>query len=211
MRAKSILLAQFAKPSEVAATHIQSITPLLVVSNSNANKINEFYEKLIVSVQALDKMHKFGDIKGYLRLTLDKLPGIRADMIGLDHEWQEWEFPKLVESLCKWTDVNPRTIHDSEKHEKYKLENVFQVKEQESKNRESKSKTCACIYCEKPGHNASECESFSSIEERRLKPARKKLCFNRTGGQHRASEFRSNITCFSSNGKYHTSISDKKS
>ena len=128
------------------------------------------------------------DIKGYVRLTLDKLPGIRADLVRMDDNWQEWDFPKLVESLRKWADRNPKTIHDSEKHEKYKRENVSQIKEQESKNRESNPKTSAGIYCEKLGHKTSECESVSSIEECRLILARKKLCFNYTGGQHRASE-----------------------
>ena len=55
MRPKSILLAKFGKPSGVAAAHIQWITSLPVVSNSNPNKILEFYEKLVVSVQAFDK------------------------------------------------------------------------------------------------------------------------------------------------------------
>ena len=53
-RPKSILLAKFGKPSGVAAAHIQWITSLPVVSNSNPNKILEFYEKLIVSVPAFD-------------------------------------------------------------------------------------------------------------------------------------------------------------
>ena len=53
-------------------------------------------------------------------------------------------------------------MHNSEKHAKYKCENAFQVKEQESKNHESNSKTHACIYCEKSGHKG---ESVSSIEE----------------------------------------------
>ena len=100
-RAKSILLAKFGKPSEVAAARIQCITSLPVVSNSNPNKIHEFYEKLVVSVQTLDTMQKLRDIKGFVRLTLDKLPRIRADLVRLDDEWQKRDFPKLVESLRK--------------------------------------------------------------------------------------------------------------
>ena len=71
----------------MAAAHIQCITSLPVASNSNPHKIHEFYEKLIVSVQALDPLHKLRDIKGYVRLTLDKLPGIRADLVRLDDGW----------------------------------------------------------------------------------------------------------------------------
>ena len=96
-RAKSILLAKFGKPSETAAAHIQCITSLPVVSNSNPNKIHKFYEKLIVSVRALDATHKLKDIKGYVRLALNKLPLIRADLVRLDDEWKEWDFPKLLE------------------------------------------------------------------------------------------------------------------
>ena len=130
MRSKSILLAKFGKPSEVAAAHIQCITSLPVVSNSNPNKI-----QLVVSVKALDTMHKLRDIKWCMKLTLNKLPRIRAELVRLDDEWQEWDFPKLEESLHKWTDRNPKTINNSEKHQKYKRENVFQIKEQEPKNR----------------------------------------------------------------------------
>ena len=42
---------------------------------------------MIVSVQALDTMHKLRYIKGYVRLTLDKLLGIRADLVRLIDEW----------------------------------------------------------------------------------------------------------------------------
>ena len=36
---------------------------------------------------------------------------------------------KLVEPLRKWTVHNPETIYVSEKHEKYKRENAYQIKE----------------------------------------------------------------------------------
>ena len=51
------------------------------------------------------------------------------------------------------------------------------------------------INCEKSGHKANESESVSKIEERRLIPLKKELCINCTGGQHSASECRSNRTC----------------
>ena len=149
-------------------------------------------------------MNKSRDIKGYVRLTFDKLPAIRDDLVRLDDEWQGWDFPKLVESLRNWTDGNPKTTHSSDKHEKYKRESVYQIEEQEYKTRESNSKLRVCIYCEKSGHKINKCESVSSIEEHRLVLARKKLCFNCTGGQHKASECRSNRTCCK--GKHYTSI-----
>ena len=87
---------------------------------------------------------------------------------------------------------------------------MYQIKEQEFKNSELKPKPRVCIYCEKSEHKASDCESVSSIKERRLIPARKKPCFNCTGSQQRASECLSNRTCFSCKGKHHKSICYKK-
>ena len=86
----------------MGTAHIQCITSVPVLSNLNPNNNHKFYEKLIVSVQALDTMNKSRNIKGYVRHTLDRLPGIRANLFRLDDEWQEWDIPKLVESLRKW-------------------------------------------------------------------------------------------------------------
>ena len=76
-------------------------------------------------MQALDKRNKLIDIKWCMKLTLHKLRGIKTDLVRLDDEWQKWNFPKLAESLRKRTDRNPKTIHNSEKHKKYKRENVY--------------------------------------------------------------------------------------
>ena len=99
-RAKSILIAKFGKPSEMAVAHIQCIRSLPVVSNL------EFYEKLSVSVQALETVNELRDIKGYIKL--------RTDLVRMDDVWQEWGFPKLVESLQMSTDRNPNAINISE-------------------------------------------------------------------------------------------------
>ena len=42
--------------------------------------------------------------RSYVRLTLDRLPGIRADLVRLDDNWQEWDFCQLVDSLRRWTE-----------------------------------------------------------------------------------------------------------
>ena len=76
-RAKSILTFRYGKPFEVAAADIHFITSLPDISNCNPNRIQEFYEKLTISVQALETMKKLKDIKGYLRSTLN----------GIDAAW----------------------------------------------------------------------------------------------------------------------------
>ena len=74
----------------VSAANIQCITSLRVIG---------FYEKLVNSVQALKTINKPKEINDYVRLTLDNLPGIRADLVRLDDNWQKWVFAKLVDSL----------------------------------------------------------------------------------------------------------------
>ena len=67
--------------------------------------MHEFTEKLVGIVQALETMGKLKEINGYVRLTLDKLQGIKAnlvkqgikaDLVRIDNELQEWELPLLV-------------------------------------------------------------------------------------------------------------------
>ena len=67
--ALAILKLMFWKPSEVSATHIQCITSLPVITNSNPNQIHEFYERLVISVEGLETKNKLKQINGHMRLT----------------------------------------------------------------------------------------------------------------------------------------------
>ena len=64
---------------DIAASRIQ---------NPHLNRIHDFYEKLVVRVQALDTINKQKKkISGYVMLALDKLPGMRADLVRIDEDW----------------------------------------------------------------------------------------------------------------------------
>ena len=99
----AILNVKFGKPGEVCTTHIQCITSLPVITNSILNRIQEFYEKLVISVKDLETINKLKENNGYMRLALEELPSIRVDLVRLDNNWQEWDFAKLVDSLRRWT------------------------------------------------------------------------------------------------------------
>ena len=115
-RAKSILVSTYCKPTVVANAHIKCRTPLPIITGTHPNRVHEFYEKLIVSTQALDAMNKLKDINGYVKITLDKLPGSRADLVRLDDDWQDWRFTQLVEALRKWTERNPKIFVSPDKN-----------------------------------------------------------------------------------------------
>ena len=91
-RAKAIPQAMFGKATVVANAHINFINSLPVDFGSHRNKVHDFHEKLVSSVQALETMRKFNEIKGYVGNTLHKLPGIRADLVRLDDSRQDWGF-----------------------------------------------------------------------------------------------------------------------
>ena len=56
---------------------------LPVITRTKPTRLNAFYVKLATNVQTLESMGKEKDNRGYVRLTLDKLPGIRADLVKL--------------------------------------------------------------------------------------------------------------------------------
>ena len=63
-------------------------------------------------------------------MTVDKLEGIRSDLVRTDDNWQDWKFPEIIEALRKWTVRNP--VKQEENHpDKHNRSRNFQ---QDSKN-----------------------------------------------------------------------------
>ena len=44
-------------------------------------------------------MNKLKAVNGYARLTFDKFPGIGADLVNMDDNWQKGTFSQLVDAL----------------------------------------------------------------------------------------------------------------
>ena len=99
------------------------------------------------------------------------MPGIRADLVRLDDDWQDWGFTQLVEALRKWTERNPKILVAPDK--KLKRDKMYHTRENEHKSR----------VCDinKEGHKSSECKTVAKVSERRLILSQKRLCFNCTG------------------------------
>ena len=97
--AKTIHKTRYGKESEVANAQIQSIISLPTIHGSDAKNINRFFETLVANTQTLETMGKLKEGKGFVRSTLDKLPGIRASLVRSDDDWQEWGFSEMIEVL----------------------------------------------------------------------------------------------------------------
>ena len=60
-------------------------------------------------MHSLETLGKLSDVNHHVRLTLNKLPGIRGDLVRTELEWKEWNFTQLVAELRAWTERNPET------------------------------------------------------------------------------------------------------
>ena len=74
-RAKNILRNKYEKTSEIVSAYVQSIMGLPVISGTNPAKIHQSCDTLSFNVQALDTLGKLKEVNGYVRMSIDKLPG----------------------------------------------------------------------------------------------------------------------------------------
>ena len=198
-----MLKNKYGQTSEVVNANVQEIMGLPTIQNSNPGRIHAFYQKLSTYVQALET-RKLWSINAYVRLTLDRLPRIRSDLVRLDDDWKKREFPHLVEALKKWTERN--TVSEiGKKKESIKSEKTYKTIEKPMIQKH----TATCIYCNQERHKANECESVKDITERRRILSSKQRCFNCARGGHRASNC-SSRGCFKCGKRHHTSICDFK-
>ena len=164
-RAKSILQSKYGQTSEIVNMYVQNIMALPVVTGSHPKKIHEFYEKFLFNVQSLEMLGKLKEISGYVRMSIDKLQGIRGDLVRTDDNWREWDFPKLVEALRKWTERNPVELELNEKPPDRKKPPFLQDRSFQALQKDERAR--GCVYCEKPDHRSVDCKTVASVDERK--------------------------------------------
>ena len=116
--AKAILEAEYGQPTEIVNAYIKNIMELPIITGANPRKVKEFYKQLRFNVQSLDTLGRLADVKGNVRCTLDKLKGIKADLVRGNEGWKDWGFKDLLTELQKWTQINPVEEIAAEKPEK---------------------------------------------------------------------------------------------
>ena len=198
-RAKNILKNEYGKTSEIINAHIQNIMGLPTVTGTNPAKVHEFYKTLSYNVQSLETLGKIERVNGTTRSVLEKLKGIKADLVRGEHEWQDWDLPRLVTALKKWKDIHTLDDASNESTKPKRDSKFFLTKDSECKKR-------TCVYCEESTHSPRDCSTVLPVSARKKVLAEKKRCFNCTGLKHRASDCKSNINCQKCNQKHHTSI-----
>ena len=67
--------------------YVQNILCLPTIQGAKPGKIHAFYGTLLTSVQSLETFGKLKEVTGYVRMTIDKLEGIRNDLVRTDDHW----------------------------------------------------------------------------------------------------------------------------
>ena len=133
---------------------------LPVISGANPARIHQFYEALSFTVQALETLGKLKEVNGYVRMSINKLPGIRGDWVRTDDNWQEWKFPKFIYVLQAWTERNPVTIRSS--HKSWHDSNAFNTQLDDVRPRDH-----GCVYYDSTDHKPHEYTKASDPNERK--------------------------------------------
>ncbi len=147
-------------------------------------------------------MGKLDNMKGNVSMTLDKLLGIRGDLVRGDPDWETWDFVQLTEAVNQWVRRNLATDFPGDREET-KRKRVFNTKNEKYRPR-------GCMYCGDLNHKAVQCKKVTDISERKRILARKSLCFNCTAKQHHAAECTSKSACGNCHLCHHSSICDRK-
>jgi hypothetical protein len=202
IRAKTILNSEYGKTSEIVNAYIQNIMNLPVITGYQPSEVHEFYKTLLFNVQSLETLGKLKDVKGNVRFVIDKLKGIKSELVRGHSGWQDWDFTQLVKALKMWKDINPIEPNDDNKKKQPLKTRHFQT-------RDHPTQTGGCVYCSCEAHKSIDCDKLKTVEDRRKHLAKHKLCFNCTRSQHRAADCKSRSTCRKCQRKHHTSICDQ--
>ena len=209
-----VLEAEYGQPTEIVKAYIKNIMELPIITGANPIRVKEFYKQLRFNVQSLGTLGRLADVKGNVRCTLDKLKGIKADLVRGNEGWKDWGFKDLLRELQKWTQINPVeeiAVEKLEKDQTGKRNQQFKPSLPIFDTHQSKPRSGnQCVYCEDDNHRAINCTKVTSVHERQKILSEKKLCFNCTGTRHRADECKSKLRCQICDRKHHTSICHKQ-
>ena len=200
-RAKNILKTNHGNTSEIVRAYVKNIQELPTITGRKVNKIHEFIKNLSYNVQSLETLGKLSQSLSMVRGVIEKLPGIKAELVTNQVGWQDWGFADLLKALENWKAIHP--VESSTEHNPktpYNRNHSFFSKDSSTPK--------GCVYCDDEQHKSYECKKVATPTERKRKLQAKKLCFNCTGGRHHAAQCRSRVICFHCKKKHHSSICD---
>ena len=135
------------------------------------------------------------------RSVLDKLKGIKADLVRGQENWQDWDLPRLAQALKKWRNVNPATEDSTIPNKTIppkQPNNKFRLYYADNKTQ------CHCVYCQDTSHIWRDCSCVSTVNMRKRMLAQKRMCFTCTRPKHHVANCKSKMRCQKCGQKHHT-------
>lgn len=211
-RAKNILTSNYGKISEIVRAYIDNLNALPVIAGSQPSKIHKFCQTLNYNVQSLETLGKLSSCFYMVRGVLDKLPGIKAELVSGKVGWQDWGFTELIRALEEWKAIHPLELAEkaSGKPQAPPPPRPPRHRSFYAQEREPARARHACVYCDCVTHRSWECDKITSPAERRQILQNKRLCFNCTGPKHSANNCSSRASCVHCKQKHHSSICDRQ-
>ena len=87
-------------------SQMSQIVNLPLTKGTSVEKVQEFYDKLTRSYDALETLGESEMLKGFVLTTLNKLPHIKPDIVRTDDSWEEWGMKDLIDNIHKWLKRN---------------------------------------------------------------------------------------------------------
>ena len=75
---------------------------LPIINGAQPAKVHEFYQALMFNVQSLETLGKLEKINDMARSVLEKLKGVKADLVRGDENWQDCLFCLFTEFVTPW-------------------------------------------------------------------------------------------------------------
>ena len=94
---------------EIVNVYVNNIMGLPTTMGENPREVEEFYKCLLYNVQSLETLGKLRDVAGNVRVVLDKLKGIKCDLVRGHEQWQEWDFRQILQAIKRGKDINSVT------------------------------------------------------------------------------------------------------
>ena len=99
-------ICTFNKRLVVINSHMSQIVNLPLTKGTSVEKVQEFYDILTRSYDALETLGESEMLKGLVLTTLNKLPHIKPDIVRTDDSWEEWGMKDLIDNIHKWLKRN---------------------------------------------------------------------------------------------------------
>ncbi|XP_048583882.1 uncharacterized protein LOC116607340 [Nematostella vectensis] len=151
-KAKTILKEKYGNSSDIINIYIKNIMDLPVITGTSPRKVKDFYRTLRFNVQSLETLGRLHDVRGNVRGTLDKLKGIKSDLMRGCYGWRDWGFNDLLQQLKRWTEINPVESNFEDKtksnnSQQARSSRLYQTSTVNSSEDQRAVNNLSCVYC----------------------------------------------------------------